>query len=214
MVSIFTDHVQLKKIHVLTGRLSAYCWWLAILMMLVHLGFCFEPWDVDASVKLPTAIVKNESVIRVLIALRWVSQAIIYFLFGKAILRQNQKQMIALSVCAIILPIIRGLILGFSWVNYLWDIVCWVIIVYWIGWAKWVQKKGFSTKHEVLMIVIGIACIFIRSYYGSAETNTFLDYLAVFSFLIQDMIRSFAMIFLGLWLLSLPKSAFTQIDNC
>lgn len=205
MISINVNRIQVKKFHQLMGRLSAFFWWAAILMMLVHLGFCFEPWEIATDIKFPAAIVRNEIVIRVLIALRWVLQAIIYYLFGKAILKHDQSQMITLAVCAISLPIIRGFLLGFSWVNYMWDIICWILTLYWIGWIKLFRKNRINLLMEIPMFIIGFVCIFIRSYYGSAKADSFLDFLSVYSFVVQDMIRSFAMIFFGLWLLSLPR---------
>lgn len=205
MISIDINSKKIRRFHTIAANCSAICWWLAILMMIVHLYFCFEPWKWTADTIFPHALFKNESIIRSLICLRWVLQILIYFLFGRAILKKDEKQLIVLPTCAIILPIIRGFLLGFSWVNYMWDIICWVIILEWMICIKRLNESDNSLKSKLCLIVFGIVFIFFRSYYTDAEYITVSDYIAFFSFIIQDMIRSIAMIFFGIWLLTTRK---------
>ena len=174
-------------------------------MILIHLGFCFteRTWEIDTLFS--DALVKNEIVIQAFFIARWLLQAVIYFLFGRAIIKQDTKQMIILAIAAIVLPIIRYIILRVETINYLWDIICWLIVLCWIGWTKGTHKQNNSFLWDLLVILVGLVAIFVRDYYGGNEIETFTDFLGIYSFVFQDMLRSLAMIFFALWLFVIPK---------
>lgn len=205
MLSFDTNTLKTKKLHKFMGRLSAFCWWAAILMFLIHMGFCFEKSEVSYDVMYPDSLVKNPTIIIAIAFIYWVLLSVVYFLFGRSILKNNLKQMVILAVLAIVIPLIRFILLRGNAVNGVWDIACWIIVLQWIGWNKWIHKNDAGYLSEAIFFLIGIICVFIRSYYGSAEIYTFADFLGIYSFVFQDMFRSFAMIFLGLWLLTMPK---------
>lgn len=205
MFTIDTSSAKMKKLHKLMGRLSAFCWWATILMFLIHMGFCFKKQEVSYDIIYPDSLVKNPAIIISIAFIYWVLLSVVYFLFGRSILKSNLKQMTILAVIAIILPLIRSFLLRGTPVNFVWDIVCWVMVLLWIEWNKWFHKKEAGYLPEAIFILVGIICVFVRSYYGYAEIHTFVDFLGIYSFVFQDIIRSFAMIFLGLWLLTMPK---------
>ena len=205
MVSFDINSLKIKKLHKLMGRLSAFCWWATILMFLIHMGFCFEKREVSYDIIYPDSLVRSPVIIVSIAFLYWVLLSVVYFLFGRSILKSDLKQMTILSAIAIILPLIRSFLLRGTPVNFVWDIVCWLMVLLWIGWNKWFHKSDASFLSEAIFMLVGIICVFIRSYYGYAEINTFVDFLGIYSFVFQDMIRSFAMIFLGAWLLTMPK---------
>ena len=205
MVSFDINSLKIKKLHKLMGRLSAFCWWATILMFLIHMGFCFEKREVSYDIIYPDSLVRSPVIIVSIAFLYWVLLSVVYFLFGRSILKSDLKQMTILSAIAIILPLIRSFLLRGTPVNFVWDIVCWLMVLLWIGWNKWFHKSDAGFLSEAIFMLVGIICVFIRSYYGYAEINTFVDFLGIYSFVFQDMIRSFAMIFLGAWLLTMPK---------
>ncbi len=187
------------------GRLSAFCWWATILMFLIHMGFCFEKKEVSYDILYPDTLLKIPILILSFIFLYWAAQSAVYFMFGRAVLKQNIKQMIILAVIAVFLPIIRFILLHGNPINGLWDMICWIMVLLWIGWNKWFHRSDNSFLPELIFYAVGIICVFIRSYYGYAEIKTFVDFLGIYSFVVQDMLRSFAMIFLAIWLLMIPK---------
>ena len=205
MVSFDINSLKIKKLHKLMGRLSAFCWWATILMFLIHMGFCFEKREVSYDIIYPDSLVRSPVIIVSIAFLYWVLLSVVYFLFGRSILKSDLKQMTILSAIAIILPLIRSFLLRGTPVNFVWDIVCWLMVLLWIGWNKWFHKSDAGFLSEAIFMLVGMICVFIRSYYGYAEINTFVDFLGIYSFVFQDMIRSFAMIFLGAWLLTMPK---------
>ena len=205
MGSFDINSLKIKKLHKLMGRLSAFCWWATILMFLIHIGFCFEKREVSYDIIYPDSLVRSPVIIVSIAFLYWVLLSVVYFLFGRSILKSDLKQMTILSAIAIILPLIRSFLLRGTPVNFIWDIVCWVMVLLWIGWNKWFHKNDAGYLSEAIFILVGIISVFIRSYYGYAENNTFVDFLGIYSFVFQDMIRPFAMIFLGVWLLTTPK---------
>lgn len=207
MLSFDMNSAKAKKLHKLMGRLSAFCWWATILMFLIHMGFCFKKQEVSYDIIYPDSLVKNPAIIISIAIIYWVLLSVVYFIFGRSILKSNLKQMTILAIFAIILPFIRSFLLRGTPVNFIWDIVGWIIVLLWIGWNKWFHKNDAGYLSEAIFMLIGIVCVFIRSYYGSAEINNFTDFLGIYSFVFQDMFRSFAMIFLGMWLLTMPKES-------
>ena len=205
MLSFDTNTLKTKKLHKLMGRLSAFCWWATILMFLIHMGFCFEKPEVGYDILYPNSLVKNPVIIVSIVFLYWVLLSAVYFFFGRSILKSDLKQMTILAAIAIILHLIRSFLLRGTPVNGVWDIVCWIMVLLWIGWNKWFHKSDAGYLSEAIFIMIGMICVFIRNYYGSTEIHTFADALGIYSFVFQDMLRSFAMIFLGAWLLTTPK---------
>jgi hypothetical protein len=206
MLSFDTNSLRVKNVHRLMGHFSAFFWWSAILMMLVHFVFCFMDRTWAATGLFAKSFVKNEIILLVLISGRWVLQATLYFLFGRAIIKSNMKQLIVIAIVAIVTPIIRLIILRTESVNYVWDIACWVMVLYWIGGMKLSNKYGTrSMSSDHIMLLICFAGIFVRSYYRNAETTIFADALSICSFILQDMLRSFAMICFGVWLITLPN---------
>ena len=159
------------RIHLLMGRLSVFCWWAAISMMLVHLGFCFTERTWAETGLFAKSLVEDETIILALINGRWIVQAALYFLLGRAILKNNIKQMVVLVIIALVLPILRYILLRAESVNYVWDIACWLIVLYWIGGVKLFHKYGIISLYELIMFLICMVGIFIRSYYGNAEIS-------------------------------------------
>lgn len=200
-----TNSLRVKKTHRLMGQLSTFFWWTSILMIMIHLGFCFADRTWTETDLFSKSLVKNETIILVVISGRWIVQAALYFLFGRTIIKNDIKLMVVLAIGAMVLPILRHIILRTKSVNFVWDIACWGIVLYWIGWVKLFHKYGINSLYELFMLLVCSVGVFIRSYYGNAEISNFQDALGIYSFVIQDMLRSFAMIFFGLWLLTYPR---------
>lgn len=153
----------------------------------------------------PDSLVKNPVSITTIAFLHWLVLSALYLLFGRAILKRNLKHMTMIASAAIVLPIIRFILLRGHAVNAVWDFLCWALVLLWIGSNKWLHKSENNFLTELIFFVLIIACVFIRDYYGNAEINNFVDFLAIYSFIFQDIIRSLAMIFLGIWFLTMPR---------
>ena len=207
MFTLDTNSAKVKKFHRLSGRLSAFCWWATILMFLIHMGFCFEKPQVGFDVMYPDSLVKNPVIIVTIAFLHWLLLSALYLLFGRAILKRNLKHMTMIASAAIVLPIIRFILLRGHAVNAVWDILCWALVLLWIVSNKWLHKSENNFLTELIFFVLIIACVFIRDYYGNVEINNFTDFLGIYSFVFQDIIRSLAMIFLGIWFLTMPRES-------
>ena len=100
MFKFGTNSAKVKKFHRLSGRLSAFCWWATILMFLIHMGFCFEKPQVGDDVMYPDSLVKSPVIIVTIAFLYWLVLSALYFLFGRAILIRNLKQMTMVTFAA------------------------------------------------------------------------------------------------------------------
>lgn len=110
----------------------------------------------------PDSLVKNPVIIVTIAFLYWLLLSALYFLFGRAILRRNLKHMTMVAVAAIVLPVIRFILLRGHAVNAIWNILCWIMVLLWIGCNKWIHKGENNFLTELIFFGIVIAGVFIR----------------------------------------------------
>ena len=197
---------SLQKKHQIFGWCSAVCWWMVILTFLVHLWFCLDPEGWDYFANLDNALFQTGFAYQVISIIWWVILSVLYGLVELSIIKQNIKGLLILSIAGLILPFIRCFFMRAFYDNFIWDLACWLLVLYWIISYRMEQKRGDRWQIVDFIKIVPAFILFFRRYYNPIQ-ETFSESLAVGSWFVQDMLRTFAMILLGLWFISFPRKS-------
>ncbi len=195
---------------------SVICWWALVLTQAFHVLYCIIVPDDSGTFELvfSHAIVSSQNLINIIIIVKYLLMAALFFAVGVAICKRRVKRYRILSVCGIFLHVLFDVILlGVPFSGHvtlgsaLWMIILWIMIFTTDQlWLYMMKKRKDLTLTYLLVFFFTFICTcswLVDLGTVDSETYSFMDRMNIYSFDVQHWFVSLAVLFSGLWLLSL-----------
>ena len=227
-IATMTNSIQpnkIEKMEFFFMEASVGCWWTLVLIQTFHVLYCIIVPDDSGTFELifSHAIVSSPGLINIIFIVKYLLMAALFFAVGFAICKRQVKRYRILSVCGIFLHVLFDVILlGVPFSGYLtlgsalWMIILWIMVFATVQiWLYMMKNRKDLTCTYLLVVFFTFICTCLWLVdIGTddlSETYSFMDRMSIYSFDFQHWFVSLAVLFSGLWLLSL--SLLRDIDN-
>ena len=192
-----------KKVFRIFTLLSIVFWWLSIIPLAYHILYCIVDGATPEAYTL--AITSSPVILTIIIAAHWLLQGALHIMVGIAIRERKLNILSVLCISGIALAVLMYVILHLS-TNMVWNIGMWAFLLIEVFLSQQ-SKKGEHVPLLYLLIVVIASFIvsWVRYHYSVNPYMSLWEASHSISYELQNCLRSFAMLFTGLWICSMPQ---------